>query len=128
MDCIYIVISKNGLFKIGYTSSQLKSRIAHIKSGSPCEIELLLYFDGDKKIEKQLHGKYSHLCVKGEWFALQKNDLLSIIDDYMDGTQDKIKSELDEFDKWGFFNLGIMEKYNVIQSCVMMRSKQLVKY
>lgn len=102
---LYIIASGNGLFKIG-VASDIKSRLAHIKSGSPVECELLMTIKYDEKsinLEKDLHNKFSSKRVRGEWFALSKDDLKSICSDK------KTSDLLDEMSEWGFFKLGIFE-------------------
>jgi len=103
---LYIVVSANGLFKIGKTWEP-KARIAQLKAASPVECETLAlveYDDTSVDLESEYHGKFADKRVRGEWFALSKGDLLSII------PQNKeLVKLLEEMQSWGFFALGLSE-------------------
>ena len=76
---IYIIRSETGEYKIGLTKN-LKTDGARLKSfsvQSPLEIELIhnFYADDTKQAEIKLHEKYAAKRVKGEWFALNQEDI-----------------------------------------------------
>lgn len=62
---------RQGLIKIGHSRS-VPNRVCALKS------ELLGAVPGGKEIETELHTRFSHLRVKGEWFK-PGDDLLSYI-------------------------------------------------
>lgn len=67
-SCIYFILAKKtNLVKIG-TTTNMKNRFSTLSTGSPYELELLYTFPGYKQKEKELHKKFEHLRVKGEWF------------------------------------------------------------
>lgn len=53
--------------KIG-VSFNPKQRFGLLQVGSPHEMVLLGAIDGDKETEKELHEKFDHLHLRGEWF------------------------------------------------------------
>lgn len=120
-ESVYIVVSSNGLFKIGI-SSQVKTRIQQLKSSSPVECELLAVLETQDAgvTEKLLHNKYSLLCVRGEWFALTKKDLFEILNPV-----GALKLLLNEMESWGFFQLGISELTNNVSKAALYRVSAL---
>lgn len=77
---LYVLMSANGLFKIG-KARQPKGRIAQIQTASPVRISpvfVVEYDERDTDLEKQYHERFAEKRVRGEWFALSKDDLLSI--------------------------------------------------
>ena len=76
---VYIVIAANGLFKIG-KSVDPDRRMAGVKSASPIEcIGLAAIPCNGIDLEAHFHEQYAAKRVRGEWFALSKEDILSII-------------------------------------------------
>jgi hypothetical protein len=74
---IYFVQENNGPIKIGYSRSP-HTRICSIKTNSSSAISLLGVIKGTKEEEKQLHSRFSHLRVRGEWFS-PSEELLGFI-------------------------------------------------
>jgi len=76
---VYLVRAENGLVKIGKTVD-IVSRFASLNSGSPLALRLITIcrtpFAGD--LEKHLHTSYKHKRVRGEWFSLSEEDIISI--------------------------------------------------
>ena len=68
---VYFLKADNGLTKIGRTKD-LKKRMYHFTVKLPYELELIHAIESDYtvELEAQLHEKYSHLNVRGEWFNL----------------------------------------------------------
>lgn len=63
---IYLV--KSGEYvKIGYTQSP-RNRIADIAVSAPCELEVLLIIDGDRKDERILHYYFRDIHHHREWY------------------------------------------------------------
>ena len=63
---IYFVKSWNAI-KIGF-STDIKTRLAQLQTGSPFEIELLGFFAGTEQDEVETLGRFSPLRIRGEWF------------------------------------------------------------
>lgn len=61
--------------KIG-RSQNVRGRFDQIRNGMPQDLEFLGYMDGSAAKEKEIHAKFSHLKLKGEWFQFDQ----SIID------------------------------------------------
>ena len=68
--------SRNGLYKIGYSKNP-EQRENTLQSEEP-EISMEAIYDGTRKIEEELHQKFSAKRVRGEWFKLDEGDVLSI--------------------------------------------------
>ncbi|WP_051525136.1 GIY-YIG nuclease family protein [Exiguobacterium artemiae] len=68
---VYFLKADNGLTKIGRTKD-LKKRMYHFTVKLPYELELIHAIKSNYtvELEEQLHGKYNHLRVRGEWFNL----------------------------------------------------------
>lgn len=76
---VYVMLNvRNGLFKIGYSKNPTH-RERTLQSAEP-EIILLQCWEGDKKMEKELHKCFRMKRVRGEWFELNIIDLLKIRD------------------------------------------------
>jgi hypothetical protein len=74
---VYFIQAENGLIKIGRTTD-LPARLATMRTDSPIDIRLLASFIGSIGAEKELHQRFSHLRVRGEWFKAEA-DLLEYI-------------------------------------------------
>lgn len=61
------MIGEYNPIKIGYTTD-ISSRIQSVAQGLPFELRLVGLVPGDKGIESYIHAKFSHHCIKGEWF------------------------------------------------------------
>ena len=86
LDCkntihTYLFTDKSGLFKIG-KSRNVGERFRSLSIGSPSlQKVLVIPFD----VEKELHVKFDNKRVVGEWFKLDKEDLLylhSLVEKY----------------------------------------------
>ena len=71
------------LVKIGF-SRHLDRRLFNIKSECPQSIEILylFYVRRPECLEQMLHCKFASKKYKGEWFALDKNDVFGIIAEF----------------------------------------------
>lgn len=74
-DAITYVIKTDAYYKIGCTTN-IAQRIQSLKNGCPTEITLL--FTIDKNVETELHRMFASKRIRGEWFALDDNDIDSI--------------------------------------------------
>jgi hypothetical protein len=61
------MVNADGFIKIGVATSP-ESRLANMQVGSPYELELMHSEPGDETLEAQLHARFQHLHVRGEWF------------------------------------------------------------
>lgn len=56
--------------KIGFTRRDADQRIADLQTGSADPIRLLLEIPGTPVLERELHARFAHHRLKGEWFSL----------------------------------------------------------
>jgi hypothetical protein len=80
---VYILVASNGLCKIGQTESLYK-RVASLWTMIPDEFEVYAFFptEGHAFAEEILHNLVRNRRVKGEWFALNDDDLAKVIGFY----------------------------------------------
>jgi len=74
---IYFISDEAGPIKIGF-SEKLKSRLAVLQIGSPCDLSVLASIKGTIADERDLHKRFSHCRIRGEWFA-RSPDLMAEI-------------------------------------------------
>lgn len=76
---VYILKSDSGHYKIGRTIDY-ENRIKTFNVKLPIEVEfLVLIRTGNMMhLESVLHDQYQHKRVNGEWFSLDRNDLLFV--------------------------------------------------
>src|SRR5216684_2967325 len=68
--CVYLAHSeRQGLYKIGFTSSSVNSRISQLRVGCP-DLHLVDAFRGGRKMERFLHRILQRERQEGEWFDL----------------------------------------------------------
>lgn len=65
-------IRQNDEVKIGYTESDPKGRLSQIQVGNPFDLTMILLIDGDVKVEKELHERFTDLHIRGEWFKFEE--------------------------------------------------------
>lgn len=80
---IYLMYDqKEGLIKIGETKTKLITRMKGIAEptlrGKDPMIEVITAWEAPKDLEIQLHTRYHHKRVRGEWFDLRASDLKEI--------------------------------------------------
>jgi hypothetical protein len=63
----FIQRDDDGPIKIG-TTRFMRDRLASLRVGSPQPLTLLGVMPGDLGMERHIHGRFSHLRLKGEWF------------------------------------------------------------
>lgn len=80
---VYVLSSDSGLYKIGKTRDY-KNRIRTFGVKLPFMVayELVTKSDNYHALEQQLHQRFDHLRVDGEWFALTPDDLTAIKADF----------------------------------------------
>jgi hypothetical protein len=68
------LISDGTFYKIGYSLNPIE-RLQHLQGANPRKLEIVGTIRGGYKKECQLHAKYEHLRVQGEWFSKDKSIL-----------------------------------------------------
>lgn len=66
------------LIKIG-CSDNIEKRLASLAGGSPIPLKLLGTLPGGRALELELHEKFQHLRVRGEWFSDGDHEIRSFI-------------------------------------------------
>lgn len=56
-----------GPIKIGCAGDPY-ARLDQLQTSSPYELTLIGYVPGGERLERELHKKYAHLHLRGEWF------------------------------------------------------------
>jgi uncharacterized protein YozE (UPF0346 family) len=80
---VYFIHSpQTNMVKIG-TTRNLDARLRSIRTSSATQIEILHTLEGNCKIEKSIHRKYTRHKSHGEWFHLD-GELLDFLSDYID--------------------------------------------
>jgi DNA-binding XRE family transcriptional regulator len=90
---IYFVQSESGLIKIGHSSS-VKTRLVSLQVDNPERLTLLAEIKGSRKTEQEIHNKFSHLKVRGEWFKSDKQIFDFIAEMSSIGVQEAVKEPL----------------------------------
>ncbi len=65
---------RDGYIKIG-TAKSVTRRLANLQSASPVTLKLLHCIDGGKDTEREIHFRFAHRRLRGEWF-IPGEDLL----------------------------------------------------
>lgn len=69
-------------FKIGFTANVIQKRIHALQTGNPYDITLVRVFEGNyvsaPSWENKAHKLVKRKRIRGEWFALDKYDLLKL--------------------------------------------------
>lgn len=69
---IYLIVNRKEKFcKIGYSNNP-EARLMQIQTGNPYPLELVKVIEGDISKEKEIHLKFKHLALQGEWFNYTK--------------------------------------------------------
>jgi len=90
---IYFIKAGNlNQIKIGYSKNP-KARFYAINLSSPINLQLIKTIQGEKDNEKNIHKKFSHIKVKGEWFQ-QTKELMDFIENITDFEIEKKKKRL----------------------------------
>ena len=64
---IYFILSGESHVKIGY-SANMDLRLAALQGANPMELKLYRMVEGTMAKERELHAKFKHLRIRGEWF------------------------------------------------------------
>lgn len=77
MRNVYFLQSSDGPIKIGLTWN-VNKRVDQIQISTPAELRILGVIPGEMALESEIHKKFEHLKIKGEWFK-PGQDLLDFI-------------------------------------------------
>lgn len=66
-DSVVYFFRSGPFIKIG-TTTKLKHRLQNVQTSHPTPIALVGSTPGDKRLERELHRRFAHLRVNGEWF------------------------------------------------------------
>lgn len=96
---VYFITDKENI-KIGYTKQNPEKRLHQLNTGSPIQLYLLGYIEGDKNKEKELHRKFNKYRIRqnGEWFYGNEE-----IIDYINMVNEKENSYVIKDDDFGIF-------------------------
>jgi Meiotically up-regulated gene 113 len=61
-----------GAVKIGYAAKP-QDRIGDLQTGNSKKLRVLLEIEGDKVLEKTIHGMFAESNIHGEWFHMTEN-------------------------------------------------------
>lgn len=71
--------------KIGFSNNP-ETRLQTLQTGNPEELSInyIIEVDDDiaPKLEKHIHKEHNHKRIKGEWFAMTKDDVISAMTFY----------------------------------------------
>ena len=76
----FVQCGKNGPIKIGCTGN-VEERIAQMQTCCPYELRLLWQIQGDKNDEAEIHERWKHERIRGEWFRPSRKLLVFIEQD-----------------------------------------------
>ena len=94
---IYFIQSgENGPIKIGYTDNNIQDRLNQLQTANPYHLKLLWYYQGSLQDEKELHGKFEHEHIRGEWFHPSRKLLDFINNDATNDWQINMNNNIDE--------------------------------
>jgi hypothetical protein len=77
MAVYFVQAGEDGPIKIGF-AADVRKRLSGLQVNCPARIRPLGMVDGDKSTERQLHSRFAHLRVCGEWFT-PAPELLALI-------------------------------------------------
>lgn len=73
---VYLVVSDSGYYKIGKTKyPDDRRQTFEIKLPFRIKFEALIFSENMNRLEKDLHAKFTHKRIDGEWFDLSADDV-----------------------------------------------------
>lgn len=66
----FIANEEQQIVKIGYTKNNPLTRLFNIQVGNPYILNIIGVMEGSISMERELHEKFKHLQLQGEWFSL----------------------------------------------------------
>jgi hypothetical protein len=128
---LYVVLSKNCLFKIGKTEN-IGNRVAQIQSASPVDCALFYvveYNENETDWEGKYHRDFATTRVRGEWFALTEEHLKVIIGFHTPEGEvyHKYCDLLSDMKSWGIFDMGQYQLFNNASMASLFRAEAISK-
>ena len=79
---IVYLLKADKFYKIGVTNSDITKRVKALQTGNPYKIEIISYIRTQKalNIEHKLHNKFCDKRMVGEWFELDVNDVVFVLE------------------------------------------------
>lgn len=79
MSFVYI-ISDGEYYKIGFTTGEIQKRVLSLQTGCSSSLLVIKAIETEYPdvLEKELHRRFHHKWIRGEWFDLSKDDLNGI--------------------------------------------------
>jgi len=68
-----------GPIKIGYTTEEVRRRLAALQTGNPHKLKILAWIHSPRTREAELHAQFAHARLEGEWFS-PVPELLALIE------------------------------------------------
>lgn len=68
---VYFIKASHGPVKIGYVENEtrLQQRLRNLQCGNARELEIVAFSRrAGRKMEKELHRRFAHARIRGEWF------------------------------------------------------------
>ena len=93
-DYVYF-FETQGMIKIG-VSLNVPKRLKRVEAWTPFEIKMLGNINGGYPLEKQIHRKFKHLRVKGEWFK-SDDHLLKFIEEIKTADEYRLNEFVENF-------------------------------
>lgn len=77
---VYFVRNNEGHCKIGMTTD-LRSRMSQLQVSSSTSLELVFVIHSDKPelLEQEMHRRFQHKWIRGEWFSLDDSDFNTLL-------------------------------------------------
>lgn len=68
---VYFILA-NDVVKIGYTKSNVQSRMSSLQTGNSVKLKLLKIVKGNRRLERDIHKFLASSHVRGEWFKYDR--------------------------------------------------------
>lgn len=89
---VYFILSEEfRVIKVGI-SSDPHGRFAAIQSACPLRLELLYWFPGERKDERELHEALSPWGIRGEWFGISQGSIEILNEKLDERARDRIST------------------------------------
>jgi hypothetical protein len=111
MATAFVYFIRGGdLIKIG-TSANPAGRLREMQTGNAMELSLIGTFQGGRRQERELHMRFAHLRVRGEWFRAEE-DLQKEIDRLISSAPMVVEQELEESDEDSIYHEESFSMFN----------------
>ena len=76
---VYLISDTTGRFKIGWTKRDPNERLKDLTTGNSYDLTIESVYETKwgPRLEKNLHRRFSSSKRKGEWFDLNKDDVIN---------------------------------------------------